>query len=219
MGIKENVKKILSELPEGVELEAAAKTRTADEIKEAIDAGIKIIGENYLQDAEKVFPEIGKAVRWHYIGSLQKRKIKKIVEMFDMIETVSSVENAKEINKRAGQFGKVMPVLIEVNSGREPQKSGVMPENCIALVREISLLPHIKTEGLMTMGPLRENPEDLRPYFKLTKELFDEIKELEIRGVEMKYLSMGMSSSYKVAIQEGANLVRIGTLIFGPRKA
>ncbi len=216
--ISNNVKKILAELPEGVQLEAAAKTRTASEIKEAIEAGVKIIGENYLQEAEKVFPEIGRIVRWHYIGSLQRRKIKKIVRIFDMIETVSSMEFADEINKRAGQLNKIMPVLIEVNSGKEPQKSGVMPEDCENLVRRISTLPNIKIEGLMTMGPLVDDPEKLRPYFKLTKELFDRIKELELPNVEMKYLSMGMSSSYKVAISEGANLVRIGTLIFGPRK-
>ncbi|MCD6427963.1 MAG: YggS family pyridoxal phosphate-dependent enzyme [Caldisericaceae bacterium] len=216
--ISDNVKRILAELPEGVQLEAAAKTRTASEIKEAIEAGVKIIGENYLQEAEKVFPEIGRIVRWHYIGSLQRRKIKKIVRIFDMIETVSSMEFADEINKRAGQLNKIMPVLIEVNSGKEPQKSGVMPEDCENLVRRISTLPNIKIEGLMTMGPLVDDPEKLRPYFKLTKELFDRIKELELPNVEMKYLSMGMSSSYKVAISEGANLVRIGTLIFGPRK-
>lgn len=216
--IGNNVKRILAELPEGVQLEAAAKTRTASEIKEAIEAGVKIIGENYLQEAEEVFPEIGRIVRWHYIGSLQRRKIKKIVRIFDMIETVSSVEFADEINKRAGQLNKIMPVLIEVNSGKEPQKSGVMPEDCENLVRRISTLPNIKIEGLMTMGPLVDDPEKLRPYFKLTKELFDRIKELELPDVEMKYLSMGMSSSYKVAISEGANLVRIGTLIFGPRK-
>ncbi len=218
MGIKENVRRILSELPNGVKLEAAAKTRSASEIKEAIDAGIEIVGENYLQDMEKVFPDIGKIVKWHYIGTLQRRKIKKIVELFDMIETVSSNEFALEIDKRAKQFNKVMPVLIEVNSGREPQKSGVMPEHCIDLVRQISCLKNIKIEGLMTMGPLVSNPEDLHPYFKLTRELFEEIKALNIPDVEMKYLSMGMSSSYKVAINEGANLIRIGTLIFGPRK-
>lgn len=218
MGIKENVRRILSELPNGVKLEAAAKTRSASEIKEAIDAGIEIVGENYLQDMEKVFPDIGRIVEWHYIGTLQRRKIKKIVELFDMIETVSSNEFALEIDKRAKQFNKVMPVLIEVNSGREPQKSGVMPEHCIDLVRQISCLKNIKIEGLMTMGPLVSNPEDLHPYFKLTRELFEEIKALNIPDVEMKYLSMGMSSSYKVAINEGANLIRIGTLIFGPRK-
>ena len=216
--ISDNVKRILAELPEGVQLEAAAKTRTASEIKEAIEAGVKIIGENYLQEAEKVFPEIGRIVRWHYIGSLQRRKIKKIVRIFDMIETVSSMEFAEEINKRAGQLNKIMPVLIEVNSGKEPQKSGVMPEDCENLVRRISTLPNIKIEGLMTMGPLVDDPEKLRPYFKLTKELFDRIKELELPNVEMKYLSMGMSDSYKIAIEEGANIIRIGTKIFGPRK-
>ncbi len=216
--ISDNVKRILAELPNGVELEAAAKTRTASEIKEAVGAGVKIIGENYLQEAERVIPEVGRVVRWHFIGSLQRRKIKKIVNLFDMIETVSSLEFALEINKRAKQFGKVMPVLIEVNSGKEPQKSGVMPEECVKLVKEISVsFKNIKIKGLMTMGPLVDEPEKLRPYFRLTKKLFEEIKVLNIPNVEMRYLSMGMSSSYKVAISEGANIVRIGTLIFGPR--
>ncbi len=215
--ISENVKRILQELPKGVELEAAAKTRKVFEIKEAIEAGVKIIGENYLQETEKVFPEIGRIVRWHYIGSLQRRKIKKVVRLFDMIETVSSQAIAEEIDKRAEQIGKVMPVLVEVNSGKEPQKSGVMPEDCEKLIRQISLLNNIRVMGLMTMGPLVENPEELRPYFKLTKELFEKIKMQNLSNVQMKYLSMGMSSSYKIAISEGANIIRIGTLIFGPR--
>jgi len=218
MGIYENAKRILSELPEGVELVAAAKTRTADEIKEAIRAGIKIIGENYLQEAEEVFPQIGRIVKWHFIGAIQRRKVKKIVELFDMIETLSSEEIAFEIEKRAAQQSKTIPVLIEVNSGKEPQKAGIFPEDTVGFIEKIHNLSHLHIMGLMTMGPLLENPKDLRPYFRLTKELFETIRGKNIQNVEMKYLSMGMSASYKVAIEEGANIVRIGTLIFGPRK-
>lgn len=216
--IKENVLKILSELPEGVELEAAVKGRTVEEILEAIEGGIKIIGENYVQEAESAFEVIGKKVHWHFIGHLQKNKAKKAVKLFDMIETVDSVELARELDRRCLEIGKAMPVLIEINSGRENQKAGVFPEGAISLIEQISNFKNIKVMGLMTMGPWLENPQELRPYFRETREIFEKIKLLNIPGVETKYLSMGMTSSYKVAIEEGANLIRIGTLIFGERK-
>jgi len=135
-----------------------------------------------------------------------------------MIETVDSIKLAKEIDKQAKKNNKIMPVLIEINSGREPQKFGVMPENTEKLIEEISSLPNIKIMGLMTMGPRFGEPEKARPYFKETKKIFDKIKTANIPNVEMKYLSMGMSNSYKIAIEEGANMVRIGTKIFGKRK-
>jgi pyridoxal phosphate enzyme (YggS family) len=218
MGIRENVNRIKEELPEGVELVAAAKTRTADEVIAAVAAGIKVIGQNYVQEAEAIYPAIGNKARWHFIGHLQRNKVKKAVNLFDMIETVDSVELAEEIDKRCAATGKVMPVLVEVNSGREPQKAGVLPEKAEELVKVIASLPHIKVMGLMTMGPRFGNPEDSRPYFITTKKIFERIKALKIPNVEMKYLSMGMTNSYPVALEEGANLVRIGTLIFGERE-
>jgi pyridoxal phosphate enzyme (YggS family) len=217
MGISENVNKLLEELPTGAELVAAAKTRTAAEIMAAVEAGIKIIGQNYIQEAEAVYPAVGDKARWHFIGHLQKNKVKKAVKLFDMIETVDSVELAEEIDKRCALVGKVMPVLVEINSGREPQKAGVLPEKAEALVKAIARLPHIRVMGLMTMGPRFGNPEDSRPYFVTTKQIFERIKALKIANVEMKYLSMGMTNSYPVALEEGANLVRIGTRIFGER--
>ena len=216
--IAERVKAILAELPKGVELEAAAKTRTAAEIEEAIAAGVKIIGENYVQEALKVKKAVKLPARWHLIGHLQKNKVKKAVQIFDMIETVDSYELAEEINKKCQKINKIMPVLVEINSGKEPQKAGVMPEEAIDLIKCIAKLPYLKVMGLMTMGPWLEDPEKLRPYFRLTKELFEEIKALNLPKVEMRYLSMGMSDSYKIAIEEGANLVRIGTKIFGERR-
>jgi pyridoxal phosphate enzyme (YggS family) len=218
MGIGENAQKLLKELPAGVELVAAAKTRTGEEVLAAVEAGIKIIGQNYVQEAEAIYPAIGNKARWHFIGHLQKNKVKKAVKIFDMIETVDSVELAQEMDKRCVEIGKVMPVLVEVNSGKEPQKSGVLPEKAEALIKAISGLPNIKVKGLMTMGPRFGNPEDSRPYFVTTKRLFERIKALKIPNVEMKYLSMGMTNSYPVALEEGANLVRIGTLIFGERE-
>ena len=217
--IKENVQKILKELPQGVELIAAAKTRTSEEISEAIEAGVKIIGENYLQESLDVFKIIGKRAKYHFIGHLQKNKIRKAVGMFDLIETVDSRETAEEIDKRCRQINKIMPVLIEINSGREKQKFGVFPEIAEELIKNVSSFKNIKVMGLMTMGPRFGDPEDSRPYFIETRKIFEKIKSLNLPNTEMKYLSMGMTNSYKVAIQEGANMVRIGTKIFGERDA
>ena len=215
--INQNVRRILSQLPEGVKLVAAAKTRTAEESLEAIAAGVEIIGHNYVQEAERAHQIIGGRARWHFIGHLQKNKVKKAVILFDMIETVDSLEMAREIDIRCARIGKVMPVLIEVNSGREARKKGVPPDEVEELVRQVSALKHIEVEGLMTMGPLVPHPEDSRPYFTATRRLFEEIKGLNLSHVDMKYLSMGMSNSYKIALEEGANIVRLGSLIFGPR--
>ncbi|HEY97508.1 MAG TPA: YggS family pyridoxal phosphate-dependent enzyme [Dehalococcoidia bacterium] len=214
MTIRENINSICHELPPDVQLLAAAKSRSPEEVEEAVAAGIKIIGENYVQEAENARELIGSRVAWHFIGHLQKNKVKKAVELFDMIETVDSVELAREIEKRCAQSGKTMPVLIEINSGREPQKSGVYPEKAVDLINEIADLKNIKVMGLMTMGPLTGNPEELRPYFRETRKLYDKIARLGLPRVEMKYLSMGMTDSYKTAIEEGANLVRIGSKIF-----
>ncbi len=215
--IKENLKRILNELPPGVKLVGAAKTRTPEEIMEAVEAGLEIVGENYVQEAEKVFSQIGNRVEWHMIGHLQRNKAKKAVKIFDMIQTVDSLRLAKEIDKQCKKIDRVMPILIEINSGKEEQKAGVMPEDAIPLIEEISALSNIKVMGLMTMGPFTGNPENARPYFQKTREIFEELKSRNIPNVEMRYLSMGMSNSYKVAIEEGANMVRIGTKIFGER--
>jgi len=216
--IKENVKRILSEIPGGIILVAATKSRSAEEIREAIEGGIKVVGKNYVQEAEDKFKQIGRIVRWHMIGHLQRNKVEKALDIFDCIDTVDSFRLAKEIDKYAGKKGFIFPVLVEINSGREQQKSGVMPEDAEKLIYEISQLKNIKVEGLMTMGPLVNNPEDIRPFFRLTKELFDTLKEKKQPNVEIKYLSMGMSDTWKIAIEEGANMVRIGTAIFGPRR-
>ncbi len=215
--IKENVKRILQELPEGVQLVVAAKTRMPEEIMEAIEAGISIIGENYVQEAERAFKVLGNRTKWHMIGHLQTNKAKKAARIFDMIETVDSLKLAKAINKECLKIGKIMPILVEINSAEEEQKAGVLPDRAMELIREISQLKAIRVQGLMTMGPFVDDPEQLRPYFKRTKELFDRIRDMNIPNVEMRYLSMGMSDSYKIAIEEGANMVRIGTKIFGPR--
>ena len=215
--IKENIKEILEELPVGVQLVAAAKTRTVAEISEAIQAGLTIIGHNYVQEAERAFEAIGPMAKWHMIGHLQSNKAKKAVRIFDMIETVDSLKLAKAIDKACLNINKSMPVLIEINSGEETQKAGVIPSNAVSLVKEISGLENVRIMGLMTMGPFSGDPEDARPYFQKTKQLFEDIEQANLPGIEMRYLSMGMSNSYRVALEEGANLVRIGTRIFGER--
>jgi len=215
--IEGNIVKILAELPAGVELVAAAKSRTPDEVLKAADAGVRIIGENYVQEGQKAFDLVGHRVKWHFIGHLQRNKVKKAVKIFDMIETLDSMDLAEEIDKGSAHIGKIMPVLIEINSGKEPQKFGVMPEDAIHFIQEAARLRNINIQGLMTMGPAYGNPELARPFFRATKNLFDKITSKGIQGAEMRYLSMGMTNSYPVAITEGANIIRIGTKIFGPR--
>jgi len=215
--IEENVRRILEKLPPNVRLVAAAKTRTPEEIGRALDAGVRIIGENYVQEAYEARAVLGHRAIWHFIGHLQTNKVKKAVEIFDMIETVDSMKMAREIDKRCHQLGKTMPVLIEINSGREPQKFGVAPGNAIDLIEDISALKSVRIKGLMTMGPYAGDPEEARPYFSVTRKLFEKIKALGLPGSEMTYLSMGMTNSYRVAIEEGANIIRIGTKIFGER--
>jgi hypothetical protein len=215
--IQKNVERILSELPPGVLLVGAAKTRTPEEILEAVEGGLTIVGENYVQEAERAFAVVGNRVKWHMIGHLQSNKAKKAVRVFDMIETVDSMKLAKAIDKACANINKIMPVLIEINSGEEDQKAGVMPADALSLLREMSQLPHVQISGLMTMGPFTGDPEEARPYFQKTKEIFEQVKQMALPGVEMTHLSMGMSNSYRVAVDEGASMVRIGTKIFGER--
>ncbi len=216
--IEENVKRILAELPDGVMLVAAAKTRTPEEIRRAVAAGVGTIGENYVQEAEDAVSVLGRIASWHMIGHLQKNKVRRAARIFDMIETVDSIELGERIDRECERLGKVIPVLVEVNSGREPQKAGVFPEDAEDLVRELARLEHLKVQGLMTMGPRFGDPEEARPYFKETKRLFDRLSGQKLENVEMRYLSMGMSNTYRVAIEEGANMVRIGSAIFGERE-
>jgi pyridoxal phosphate enzyme (YggS family) len=217
--VNDNTERILRQLPTGVQLVIAGKGRSISELLEAIDGGAKIIGENYVRDAEAAYKEIGKKVQWHFIGHLQKNKVKKAVDIFDMIETVDSVDLALEINKRCAAAEKTMPVLLEVNSAREPGKTGVMPDNVIALAGEISCLPYIKLVGLMTMGAISADIVTTRHYFNVTRQLFEILKQLRLSNSDLKYLSMGMSDSYQIALEEGANIVRIGTAIFGKIKS
>jgi len=214
--VERAVRHILQTLPAGVTLVAASKSRSAEEVRAAIRAGVTCVGHNYVQEAEAMIPLVPEAARWHLIGHLQRNKAKVAVLLFDMIETLDSWRLAVEIDKRCAAIDKVMPVLVEVNIGREASKTGVLPRDVDGLVRRASELLHLRIQGLMTMGPRFGDPEDARPYFRATREAFERLAAADIPNVEMRYLSMGMSNSYQVAIEEGANMVRIGTRLFEP---
>jgi pyridoxal phosphate enzyme (YggS family) len=216
--IEHRVRQLKATLPVGIDLVAAAKTRTFEEAQAAIDAGVGIIGHNYVQEAQAMIEQLGHdAATWTMIGHLQRNKVKAAVQLFDSIQTVDSLRLAEAIDRECQQAGRTMQILIEVNADREPQKSGLIPEDVADLIRKVSRLEAIQVCGLMTMGPQVRNPEQLRPIFRETKKLFDQIASEEIPGVEMTVLSMGMSDSYWVAIEEGATMIRLGTTIFGPR--
>jgi len=229
MSITENYARLREEIPDDVTIVLSGKTRTVEQIEEAIDAGVTDIGENYVQEAGEIYSSLRKKagkVGWHMIGHLQTNKINKALRIFDVIQTVDSLEKAAAIDKRIEKARKkIVPVYIEINIGNEDSKAGIKPEEhepfeeyIEKLVRDISALGHLGLEGLMTMGPRFGDPEDVRPYFRRTRKIFERIKALDLPNVNMKYLSMGMSNSYGVAIEEGSNMVRIGTAVFGKRK-
>ena len=229
MSIAQNYKRHRQEIPDNVTIVLAAKARSKEEIEQAIDAGVADIGENYVQEAGQMYSALQKKVakvRWHMIGHLQTNKINKALRIFDVIQTVDSLEKAAAIDKRVERATKkVVPVYIEINIGNEDSKSGIKPEEhepfeeyIEKLVRDMSALIHLRLEGLMTMGPRFGDPQNVRPYFKRTRKIFERIKGLDLPNVDMKYLSMGMTNSYKVAIEEGSNMIRIGTAIFGKSK-
>ena len=215
--IKQNIEKLLKEIPENVTLLAAAKTRSIEEVKAAFDAGIRHFGHNYVQEARAMLPELDIDAEWHMIGHLQRNKGKEAVELFDMIETLDSIRLADELEKRAAAAHKKIEVLIEINSGMEDEKTGVLPQDLDALVETAARLPHVQLVGLMTMGPLTGEARESRPYFVHTRRLFEELQHSNLPGVEMRVLSMGMTGSYREAIEEGATMVRLGTALFGPR--
>jgi len=229
MSISKNYARIRREIPDHVTIVVSCKTRTVEEINEVIDAGATDIGENYVQEAGQMYSALKKdaaKVRWHMIGSLQTNKINKALRIFDAIQTVESLPKATAIDRRVERAKKQrVPIYIEINIGSEDSKAGIKPiehepfdEYIENLVRDMSMLEHIRLEGLMTMGPRFGNPEDVRPYFRRVKQMFEKIKTLRLPNVDMKYLSMGMTNSYRIAIEEGSNMVRIGTAIFGNRK-
>lgn len=196
---------------------AVTKTFPADIIKKSVSAGLYDIGESKIQEAELKINAVGHIARYHLIGHLQSNKIKKAVQLFDVIQSVDSLELAKEISRRAGEAERVMECYIEVNSSGEPQKYGIAPDRTLELVKHVIELPHIKLSGLMTVGPLSNDQDAVRDAFRSVHELFHLAQE--IGGEQFDVLSMGMSDDFQLAIAEGSTMIRVGTGIFGPRGA
>lgn len=227
MSIGENIKHVIAMKDEAAKksgrpgedvlLVAVTKLHTAEEINEAIDCGITDIGENKVQEIMDKFDHV-KPVRWHLIGHLQTNKVKYIIDKVSMIHSVDSLKLAQEVNKRAEQHGLVMDILIQVNSAMEESKFGITTEETGQLIKDIlDTCPHVRIRGLMCIAPFEENPEDARIYFEEVKKQYDEYGGIQHERLDFKYLSMGMSNDFQVAIEAGSNLIRVGTLIFGAR--
>jgi len=206
--------------PESIRLVAATKTVTVDGIREGIAAGLSILGENRVQEALPKIEALAQApVRWHFIGHLQRRKVRSVVGMFELIHSVDSLELAQEIDRRAGEAGQSQDILLEVNIGGETTKGGFHPDGLVQLVSTMAALSHIHIKGLMAIPPPTAEPESARTHFIRLRELAEAIAAQRIPGVVMDELSMGMSNEYEIAVQEGATLVRVGSAIFGARHA
>ena len=228
MDIKENIDGILSRVkasairsgrkPEDITVIAVSKTVDSDRARKALEAGLENLGENKVQEFINKYEQLSNLnVKWHMIGHLQKNKVKYIIEKAELIHSVEDLDLAKEIDKRAKQHQIVSNVLIELNIGEEESKFGLNAENIYDFLRDMEQFENIKILGIMTVAPYCEEPEDIRWLFKKMKEIFDSISKMELKNTSMKYLSMGMTNDFEIAIEEGSNIVRIGTAIFGAR--
>lgn len=214
---KEEVTARAGREPNEVLLIAVTKTRSADEINEAIDAGITDIGENKVQEIMDKYDKV-KNVRWHMIGHLQSNKVKYIIDKVSLIHSVDSFKLAEEIDKRAAQNGTTMDILIQINAAREDSKYGITSDETEKLIEDIlGYCKNIRIRGLMCVAPFEDDPEDVRVYFKEVKKLYDRYTSQTSPALDFRYLSMGMSHDFEAAIMEGSNLIRIGTAIFGER--
>ena len=205
--------------PREIKLLAAAKSQSVELVQAAIAAGVRLIGENYVQEAECKKQVISNTVEWHMIGHLQRNKVKAALNTFDLIQSLDSVALALELDKEGRRNGKTVRTLIEVNLGDEQSKSGIGQDKVLELVKRVSELSHLRVEGLMAVPPFKESPEEIRPYFCALKELQMELQGWKIPNASFNELSMGMTHDYPIAVEEGATIVRIGTALFGPRKA
>ncbi len=201
----------------GVTLLAVSKTHPPEAIREAVDCGQLLFGENKIQEAKAKIPLCPGKARWQFIGHLQSNKVRDAVELFELIQGVDSLSLAKEISKRAGPAAKAMPILLEVNVAGEASKFGYAPGRLLAELNELNALPRIEVHGLMAIPPFTPVPERARPYFQKLREL--KLKCEDFLGAPLPHLSMGMSGDFEVAIEEGATMVRIGTALFGERRS
>lgn len=205
--------------PERVRLVAVGKKVPVERLREAYDCGQHLFGENYLQEAEGKISRLGPGFEWHFIGHLQSNKAAQAAALFDLVETVDRLKAATALDRGLSGSGRVLPVLLQINIGREPQKSGVLPEDAEGLLRQIKMLPNLLVRGLMVMPPFLDDPEAVRPFFRSTRELAVRLADQGLLPpMAEAELSMGMSGDYQVAVEEGATLVRVGTALFGDRK-
>ena len=201
-----------------VRLLAASKSQPVDSLRAALAAGVALVGENYVQEAQEKKNQLAEAkVEWHMIGHLQRNKAKLAVELFDVVESLDNLALARELDKEAAKRGRIVRALIEVNLAGEESKSGIAKAEVAGLLEKVSGLAHVSVQGLMTVPPFRENLEEVRPYFRELRELRDSLNSLNLPHVRLNELSMGMTHDFTVAIEEGATIVRIGTALFGPR--
>jgi pyridoxal phosphate enzyme (YggS family) len=207
-------------VPSSIQLVAATKTVSPSALLEAYEAGVRIFGENRLQEAQEKLRVIGprQGLAWHFIGRMQRRKLKDIVGKFSLLHSVESVDQARGIDALAEKLGIQQDILLEINVGGEETKGGFDSTHVQEAIEQIDRLPHVAMRGLMTLPPFSDNPEDARPYFSEMRQLRDSLGHLRLRHGELKELSMGMSHDYQMAIEEGATMVRIGTAIFGQRR-
>lgn len=214
----QSLQKEVQQINPNAQVCVVTKNQTIEKVLEVIDAGANMIGENRVQEAEIKFPSIPFSVEKHLIGHLQRNKVKKAVQLFDVIQSVDSLRLAKKIDKECAAIKKNMPIMLEVNTSGEEQKHGFLPEEIIQLAQEIAQLKNLRIIGLMTVAKYEQNPENCHPSFQQLKRLFREIKKLNLPDTDLKHLSMGMTNDYRVALKEGSNIVRVGTGIFGKRE-
>ncbi len=213
----ENAAQISGRKADDILLLGVTKTVEVERIKKLMECGVKTLGENRVQELISKYEVIGDEAQWHLIGSLQTNKVKYIIDKVSLIHSVDSIKLAAEIDRQAKKYNKVMNILIEINVGREESKHGILPENVDNFIEEIAKFDNVCVKGLMTVAPFVENPQENRKYFQQMRKIFVDIRDKNVDNIDMTYLSMGMTNDYEVAIEEGANIVRIGTGIFGKR--
>ena len=211
-------KRKIADPKEPVRLVAVTKNHGVDEMREALDGGVTDIGENRIQEAREKFETLERDATWHLIGHLQKNKAKYAVKLFDLIHSVDTLELACALDKEAQKIDKVQKILVQVNLAKEASKSGVYEENLQPLLEAVDELSHLQLAGLMCIAPNYEDVEEVRPLFRRMYEIFQRTKEFPWKTANIIYLSMGMTHDYRIAVEEGANIVRVGTAIFGPRQ-
>lgn len=226
--LKKNIRDVLEHIQKAAEkqsktgdditLVAVTKNFPVSVINEAITLGIKHVGENRIQEARLKFPEVDRTVSRHFIGHLQRNKVKYAVKLFDMIQSIDSIALAEELNARCAKMDRKMPVLIEVNTSGEASKFGCAPPETLTLLKALDRLPNLTVRGFMTIALFSEDPENVRPCFKLLRQIYEEAQTYSLENADIRILSMGMSSDFEIAIEEGSNMVRIGTAIFGERR-